>query len=252
MHRENGKKFIASTDKKFATFLGTRIDHALRQSAKVTTALPFRCGTSQYLGILDRFNFLETHKIMNWKKLILLSCVVPCVFAVSTATAQMRGQHGPIARMPMRSASMLNSASGFRRFNDGDFDRDDRFRRFHRFNEIIIFDNFGFPFFPFYYPPPYYPYPYGDYYSYGYGGYGYQGGYGNGSSVVQLQRRLAQAGYYHGPIDGIMGPQTRRAISRVRTHAQSARVRHDGSLLVSGDNRDHPDAIGKLRRYNHA
>jgi len=89
---------------------------------------------------------------MNWKKIILLSCVLQCVFAVSTATAQMRG-HGPsTARMPMRPAPMLgstgrmsmqrapmlNSASGFRRFhrfNDGDFDRDDRFRRFHRFND---------------------------------------------------------------------------------------------------------------------
>src|SRR5437660_9540413 len=167
---------------------------------------------------------------MNSNKSILLSCVGPCVFAVSTATAQMRGHRASMARMSMRRAPMLNSASGLRRFNDrdfdrddrfrrfndrdfdrddrfrrfnhfndGDFDRDDRFRRFNRFNEIIIFDNFGFPF---YYPPPYYPY--------GYGGYGYQGGYGNGSSVVQLQRRLARAGYYHGAIDGIMGPATRR------------------------------------------
>ena len=83
---------------------------------------------------------------------------------------------------------MLNSASGFRRFNDRDFDRDDRFRRFHHFNhfnEIVVFDNFGFPF---YYPPPYYPYPYGDYYSYGYGGYGYQGGYGNGSAEILCER----------------------------------------------------------------
>jgi hypothetical protein len=112
----------------------------------------------------------------------------------------------------------------FRRFNRfRDFDRDDRFRRFNRFNEFIVFDNFGFPFFPFYYPYPYYPYPYGDYYSYGYGGYGYQGGYGNGSSVVQLQRRLARAGYYHGAIDGIMGPATRRAIRAYeRTHNQRA------------------------------
>ena len=200
---------------------------------------------------------------MNWKKIILLSCVLPCVFAVSTATAQMRGHGASMARMPMHRAPMLgstsrmpmrrspmvNSASGFRRFNDRDFDRDDRFRRFHRFNdgdfdrddrfrrfhrfndgdfdrddrfrrfnhfnEIIVFDNFGFPFFPFYYPYPYYPY--------GYGGYGYQGGYGNGSSVVQLQRRLARAGYYHGAIDGIMGPATRRAIRAYeRTHNQRA------------------------------
>ena len=154
---------------------------------------------------------------------------------------------GSMARMPMRRAPMLNSASGFRRFNDGDFDRDDRFRRFHRFNdgdfdrddrfrrfnrfnEIVVFDDFGFPFFPFYYPYPYYPYGYGGYgYQSGYdpygydGGYGYQGGYGNQSSVVQLQRRLARAGYYHGAIDGIMGPATRRAIRAYeRAHSQRA------------------------------
>jgi hypothetical protein len=133
--------------------------------------------------------------------------------------------------MPMHRAPMLNSASGFRRFNDGhfvrddrfrrfnrfrDFDRDDRFRRFNRFNRFAFIDTFGFPFF---YPYPYYPYPYGDYYSYG---YGYQG-YGNGSSVVQLQRRLARAGYYHGAIDGIMGPATRRALRAYeRDHNQRA------------------------------
>jgi hypothetical protein len=140
---------------------------------------------------------------MNWKKFILLSCVVPCVFAVPAATAQMRGHRasmarmpmhrvpmlGSTARMPMRRAPMRNSAFGFHRFNDGDFDRDDRFRRFnrfndfdrddrfrrfnrfndfdrddrfrfrrfHRFNDIIVFDDFGFPFFPPFFPffPPF-------------------------------------------------------------------------------------------------
>ena len=126
---------------------------------------------------------------MNSKKLILLSCVVPCVFAVSTATAQMRGHRASTARMPMHRAPMLNSPSGFQRWRGGDFDRDDRFgrfnrfrdfdrddrfRRFNRFNRFVFIDTFGFPFF---YPYPYYPYPYWDYYSYG---YGYQG-YGNGS-----------------------------------------------------------------------
>src|SRR5216684_5838961 len=113
---------------------------------------------------------------MNWKKFIILSCVLPCVLAVSTATAQMRGRHrasmarmpmrgapmrGSMARMPMQRGPMLNSAFGFNRFNDfdrndrfrrfnrfNDFDRDDRFRRFDRFNDfddIIVFDNFGFP-----------------------------------------------------------------------------------------------------------
>ena len=115
-------------------------------------------------------------------------------------------------------------------------------RRHHRFssNQFVFFGDFGYPFF---YGYPYYGYGYGypygyDYYGgygygygdqgYGYGdqgyGYGDQGyGYGNqgygyggrnrgGSSVGQLQRRLARAGYYHGAIDGIMGPETRRAI----------------------------------------
>src|SRR5438876_4739339 len=123
--------------------------------------------------------------------------------------------------------------------------------RRHRFSndQFIFIGGFGFPFlYPYYgyYPYDYYSYgsypygysPYGynnyDYYSqpaYGYGDqgydYGYQGygygnqgygygnqgnGYGNQASIAQLQRRLARAGYYHGAIDGIMGPETRRAI----------------------------------------
>ena len=162
---------------------------------------------------------------MNWKKFILLICVAPCIFAVAPATAQMRGHRASMARMPMHRAPMLNSTSGSRRWFDGDFDRDDRFRRFHRFNEIIVFDNFGFPFFPFYYPYPYYPYPYGDYDSYGYGA---QGGYGvNGSLVVQVQRRLASGGYYSGPIDGVMGSGTRRAI---RAYERSRGLPVDGTI----------------------
>ena len=81
-------------------------------------------------------------------------------------------------------------------------DRDDRFRRFNN-RTFIFFDSFGFPFF--------YPYPYYGYYPYDYNGNN-DYGYGYGNTVVEAQRRLARAGYYHGPIDGIMGPQTRRAI----------------------------------------
>ncbi len=99
----------------------------------------------------------------------------------------------------------------------------DRFRRFNRFNEFVFVDSFGFPFWGWGWG---WGYPYGYYggygygYPYGYGGYGYQS-YGNGSSVVQLQRRLARAGYYHGAIDGIMGPATRRALRAYeRTHNQ--------------------------------
>jgi hypothetical protein len=141
----------------------------------------------------------------------LLFCFAPLGRANTIIT---NSRTGPIAR----------AASGFQRWRDGDFDRDDRFGRFNRFNEIIVFDNFGFPFCPFYYPYPYYPYPYGDYYSYGYGAYGYGV---NGSLVVQVQRRLASAGYYSGPIDGVVGSGTRRAI---RAYERSHGLPIDGAI----------------------
>jgi uncharacterized protein (TIGR02246 family) len=172
---------------------------------------------------------------MNWRKFVLLGYAVACVFAASIATAQITGQGnsmprvrtrgaltphsiarmpmhrapitGSIARMPIHPAPMMNSALGlgrFNRFNDGDFNRNDRFRRFKHFNEIIFIGDFASPWWwgPWwgwnwgYYPygpygyseysnPPFYPgygYRYGNY-SYGYEspGYGYVYSYPYGS-----------------------------------------------------------------------
>jgi uncharacterized protein (TIGR02246 family) len=105
----------------------------------------------------------------------------------------MRGAFTPpsIARMPMHRAPMMNSALGlprFNRLNYGDFDRDHRFRRFHRFNKIIFIGNFGFPW---RWGPwwgwnwgylPHGPYEYSEYsYPSYYSGYGYEyGNYGFG------------------------------------------------------------------------
>ena len=105
---------------------------------------------------------------------------------------------GSMGRMSMYRAPTMNSALGLRRFNsfnDGDFNRDDRFRRFKHFNKIIFIGDFASPWWwgPWwgwnwgYYP--YGPYGYSEYsyppfypgYGYGYGnyGYGYQSpGYG--------------------------------------------------------------------------
>jgi uncharacterized protein (TIGR02246 family) len=109
----------------------------------------------------------------------------------------MRGAFTPpaIARIPMHRAPIMNSASGFRRFNrfnNGDFHRDHRFRRFHHSNKIILIGNFGFPWWWGswggwnwgYYPQG--PYEYSAYSdpSY-YSGYGYgNGSYGFGYSYV--------------------------------------------------------------------
>ena len=57
---------------------------------------------------------------------------------------------------------------------------------------------------PYYYAPGYYPYYYGG------APYYYRGG---GYSVAaSVQARLAQKGYYHGPVDGKIGPMSRDAI----------------------------------------
>jgi hypothetical protein len=74
-------------------------------------------------------------------------------------------------------------------------------------------------------------YPYYGYYSswpyasYGYYPYSYYGGYSNAYSYYQpghgydtptvaaVQRRLGELGYYHGTVDGVMGPRTRGAIA---------------------------------------
>src|SRR5260370_2050568 len=109
---------------------------------------------------------------MNSKKIILLGWVAASVFAASTARAQMRGHGGSMGRrgmrghlmshsmggmgmrggfmphsmgrMPMQRGPMMNSPSGFRRFGNRDFNRNDRFGRFNRFNDgrFAQFDRF--------------------------------------------------------------------------------------------------------------
>ena len=135
-----------------------------------------------------------------------------------------RGGVGP-GRPGTNFGRFRPGASGnFRNF------RGNRFR--HRFDDDDFFF-FGDPFFFGYgfYPYGYYPYgyyPYGYYPPYGYGdGYGYgngvygQSGY-DASAVVNIQRRLARAGYYHGRIDGVMGRRTREAM-REYQRARGAR-----------------------------
>jgi hypothetical protein len=143
----------------------------------------------------------------------------------------MFGRHG----MGMPGRPGMGMRSGFNRhdhfdrnrFDRNRFDRDrfdrdrfdrDRFDRdrFHEDNDVFFIGSFGFPGWWGWGWGPWWGwgYPYG----YGYGGYGYGNGYGYGygyssrSRVAELQQRLARAGYYHGSIDGIMGPHTRRAI----------------------------------------
>jgi len=110
----------------------------------------------------------------------------------------------------------MGMRSGFNRQDR--FDRD-RFDRDRFDNDVFFIGSFGFPGWGWGWGPWWgWGYPYGYGYGYGYGGYGYGNGYGYGygyssqSRVAELQRPLSRAGYYHGSIDGIMGPHTHRAI----------------------------------------
>jgi hypothetical protein len=114
--------------------------------------------------------------------------------------------------------------------------------------DLGFFPWYGWNYYPYDYYYPYYPYGYGAY-GYGYGAYGYdpgvydqsnyydQGGYNSydqsnyydrgrynnsydqssDSSVADVQDRLAREGYYHGKVDGVLGPETRHAILRYQS-----------------------------------
>ena len=59
-----------------------------------------------------------------------------------------------------------------------------------------------------------YPYSYYGGYPYNNSYYGSASGYGYaGSTVASVQRRVGEFGYYHGVVDGVIGPRTRSAIA---------------------------------------
>ena len=152
--------------------------------------------------------------------------------------------------------------------------------RCHFFNGSWVIFDLGFspwwwwdyPYYSYGYGYPYgycYPYGYGynDGYGYGYdqsysdpgvydsqpayqNGYDDQSGYQNrsnnynaqsaNSTVAGAQDRLTQEGFYHGQIDGVLGPETRHAIVRFQT-------KH--GLRISGElSNDTLNAMG-LRQY---
>jgi hypothetical protein len=188
---------------------------------------------------------------MNAKPILFLSCFLAVTLAASVVTAAPRGGNH-FTSMPARggrtfTASEMGTWRG-QHWSGGNWGGNWHHHHHDHFNNDVIFIG-GFGGFPFWgwgwgwgYPYGYYGYsPYGYYgngyygspsyggYGYGYGGYGY--GYGDRSRVAGLQRRLAQAGYYHGSIDGIMGPRTRRALRAYQRDHGTAYGMTDRQLL---------------------
>ena len=159
---------------------------------------------------------------MKTNRILLLLCTGAMSFSASDASAAMRGS--PMMGRPAIGGSTMTRPTSHFAPRNAMMGRhpffNDRFHRFHHFNnETFVFvDTIGFPFSPY----PFYPYPDYGYHPYGdYGNAAY--GYGSIAKIVEVQRGLARAGYYHGHIDGILGPQTRRAI-RAYEHDHNMRA----------------------------
>ena len=179
---------------------------------------------------------------MNTKSFLV--CFIVVMLATSMATAGTH--HGSFA--PARGGFVRN---GTRSWHGGDWHH-----HHDHFNDFVFIGSFGYPFLGYPYGYGYYPYSYGydpygygsGYYGYGSGYYGYGAGYYGGgagyygnnsyggsyypgyrygyngtrsstvrrSNVARLQQQLARAGYYRGPVDGIMGPRTHYALRAYR------------------------------------
>jgi len=94
------------------------------------------------------------------------------------------------------------------RFRGRGFDRNDRFFHRHRFFTDFRFFGFGYP--SDWYPEHYY-YGYPDNYSYYDFGPVYDDPYSSDPAMA-VQAELAGRGYYRGPINGVIGSGSRRAI----------------------------------------
>jgi hypothetical protein len=87
--------------------------------------------------------------------------------------------------------------------------------RYYRPHSSVYFGlGLGYPYYGYGWGYPYYgAYPYGyGYYSPRYTVYPADRAYTDDATVAAVQRRLARGGYYHGAIDGVIGPGTRTAI----------------------------------------
>src|SRR5207249_534939 len=90
---------------------------------------------------------MKTKRMLSLIGVAALSLTATLASAAPHA-AQMMTRSAVTRPAPRFAARTMTGARRFR--NDGDNDRDDRFRRFHN-RTFVFFDTFGFPFF--------YPYP---------------------------------------------------------------------------------------------
>lgn len=102
----------------------------------------------------------------------------------------------------------------------------------HSHSNVFFGLGLGYPYFGYGYPYGYNPYGYG-YYNTPRTVY-YAENLTDDATVAAVQRRLSNAGYYHGAIDGVIGGGTRTAIRAYeRRHGLAVDGRIDRQLLAT-------------------
>lgn len=149
---------------------------------------------------------------MKTTKLLIIALVLSTI-AASSAVAQ------TVTRTNARTSLNNSRAVASHWDHRHNWDR----HRHHRSgSNFVIGIGLGYPYgYGYGYPYRYgygYGYPYYGSYPYGYGYHAPRTsvyatrGYTDDATVAAVQRRLARAGYYHGSIDGVIGPGTRSAV----------------------------------------
>ncbi len=153
---------------------------------------------------------------MKTTKLLLIA-VVFAGMAASSAVAQ-----------TVRTRSVRPSISSSRAVAASHWNGRWNHHRYYRPRSSVYFGfGLGYPYYGYGWGYPYY-----GAYPYGYGYYTpryttYDRGITDDATVAAVQRRLARGGYYHGAIDGVIGPGTRNAI---RAFESNNGLRVDGVI----------------------
>jgi hypothetical protein len=171
---------------------------------------------------------------MNAKRIFLSGIIATACLATSAVMAAPRASGGSRSGAHFSGGGARFSGSGARFSGSSRFANRSAFARssglnnghwhHHHHGRTVFIGGFGYP----------YGYPWYDSYYYPYGYYDYnQSAVYEGASayddglVMQVQHRLARAGLYHGSVDGVMGPETRRAI---RAYERSHNLQVDGAI----------------------
>jgi hypothetical protein len=162
---------------------------------------------------------------MKPSKLFLIAITASSIIASSAIARPNGAGTAPTARTSV--STVRASANHSRNHNWRHHNPRNHNWRHHRHHRSRVFFNVGYGY-PFGYGYPYYGhYPYGYRYYAGPREAIYQAATSNRALAIEVQRRLARAGYYRGAIDGVIGSGTRNAI---RSYERAHGLRVDGLL----------------------